>query len=219
MIHFTRNAKHKELLLWIYLLSHLVSLVLLILLCYHLTVFSCTFLFMWQQLLQICTKLILATFITVLYTKLETAKHRRGAAKPAACANCQKLSSQRVIPAKILPCLLLTYCKIFFPTDSPLTCHTAQFKGAGPNFLWWRRKIWYVLWKFDPVYRYDTPSLWITCFHLPLMRGVDIHKTKLSNLVILSYIVAFKKSIKMLYYCSIASLSRNSMLPSLPIFI
>jgi len=48
---------------------------------------------------------------------------------------------------------------------------------------------------------------------------VDIRHTKFSNLVILSYVVASKKSIKMFYYYSIASFSRNSVLPSLPIFI
>jgi len=44
--------------------------------------------------------------------------------------------------------------------------------------------------------------------------GVHICDTKLSNLVIISYIVACKKSIKMFYYCSIKSFSRNSTLPS-----
>jgi len=45
--------------------------------------------------------------------------------------------------------------------------------------------------------------------------GVDIRDIKFSNLVVLSYIVASKKSIKVFYYCSITSFSRNSMLPSL----
>ena len=51
--------------------------------------------------------------------------------------------------------------------------------------------------------------------------GVDIRDTKFSDLVILSssYIVAYKKSIKIFYYHSIASFSRNSVLPSLLIFI
>jgi len=53
-------------------------------------------------------------------------------------------------------------------------------------------------------------------FSFNLNAGVDIRDTKLSNLVILSYTDASKKSIKMFYYCSTTSFSRNSMLPSLP---
>jgi len=45
---------------------------------------------------------------------------------------------------------------------------------------------------------------------------VDIRNTKFSNLVTLTYIVASKKSTKMFYYYSIATFSRNSVLPSLP---
>jgi len=56
-------------------------------------------------------------------------------------------------------------------------------------------------------------------FSFAFNAGVDICDTKLSNLVILSYIVAFKRSIKMFYYCSITRFSRNSMLPSLLISI
>ena len=47
--------------------------------------------------------------------------------------------------------------------------------------------------------------------------GVDICDVKFSDLLILRYIVASKKSTKMFYYCRITSFSRNSMLPSLPI--
>jgi len=56
-------------------------------------------------------------------------------------------------------------------------------------------------------------------FSFAFNAGVDIRDTKLSSLVILSYTVAFKKSVRMFYYCSITSFSRNSMLPSLPISI
>jgi len=56
-------------------------------------------------------------------------------------------------------------------------------------------------------------------FSLAFNAGVDICNTKFSNLLILSYTVAFKKSIKVFYYCSITNFSRNSMLPSLPISI
>jgi len=47
--------------------------------------------------------------------------------------------------------------------------------------------------------------------------GVDICDTTLSNLLILSCIVASDKSIKIFYYYSITSFGRNSLLPSLPI--
>jgi len=47
--------------------------------------------------------------------------------------------------------------------------------------------------------------------------GVDIRDTEFSNLVILSYIVSSKKSIKTSYYYSVASFSRNPVLPRLPI--
>jgi len=47
--------------------------------------------------------------------------------------------------------------------------------------------------------------------------AVDVRGVKFSNLLILRYIVASKKSTKMFYCCSITSFSRNSMLPSLPI--
>jgi len=56
-------------------------------------------------------------------------------------------------------------------------------------------------------------------YSFALNAGVDICDTKFSNLVILNHIVASKKSIKILYYYSIASFSRSSVLPSLPIFI
>jgi len=49
--------------------------------------------------------------------------------------------------------------------------------------------------------------------------GVDVRDIKFSNLLMLRYIVASKKSTRMFYYCSITSFSRNSMLPSLPIFV
>jgi len=48
-------------------------------------------------------------------------------------------------------------------------------------------------------------------FSFAFNAGVDIRDTKLSNLVILSYTVAFKKSIKMFYYYSITSFSRGMM--------
>jgi len=68
--------------------------------------------------------------------------------------------------------------------------------------------------KFDPVINSDAP-LYESRFFIPFNAGVDIRDIKFSNLLILSYIVASKKSNKMFYYCSITSFSRNSMLPSL----
>ena len=66
--------------------------------------------------------------------------------------------------------------------------------------------------KFDPVINSDAP-LYESRFFIPFNAGVDIRDI---NLLVLSYIVASKKSTKMFYYCSITSFSRNSMLPSLP---
>jgi len=56
-------------------------------------------------------------------------------------------------------------------------------------------------------------------FFILFNADVDTHDIKFSNLLILSYIVASKKSIKMFYYCSITSFSRNFMLPSLLISV
>jgi len=62
-----------------------------------------------------------------------------------------------------------------------------------------------------------THHIYESRFFIPFNAGVDIHDIKFRNLLILSYIVASKKSLKMFYYCSITSFSRNCMLPSLPI--
>jgi len=63
-----------------------------------------------------------------------------------------------------------------------------------------------------------THHVYESCFFIAFNAG-DICDIKFSNLLVLSYIVASKKSIKIFYYCSITSFSRKSMLPSLPIFM
>jgi len=64
-----------------------------------------------------------------------------------------------------------------------------------------------------------THHVYESCFFIPVNVGVDTRDIKFSNVVILSYIVASKKSIKIFYCHSIESFSRNSVLPSLSIFI
>ena len=90
------------------------------------------------------------------------------------------------------------------------------FKGAEPNFFSMTRGNLIHALKFDPVINSDAP-LYESRFFIPFNAGVYIRDIKFSNLLILSYIAASKKSTKMFYYCSITSFSRNSMLPSLPI--
>ena len=107
-------------------------------------------------------------------------------------------------------------------TSSWLMSHRSNsqiitFKGAEPNFLAWRGEIWSMLWNLIQLL-IATHHFMYYVSSFPLTQvWIYIHDIKFSNLLILSYIVASKKSTKMFYYCSITSFSRNSMLPSLPI--
>ena len=91
-----------------------------------------------------------------------------------------------------------------------------HLREQSPLFLAWRGEIWSMLWNLIQLL-IATHHVYESRFSIPFNAGVDILDIKFSNLLILSYIAASKKSTKMFYHCSITGFSRNSMLPSLPI--